>query len=508
MTIKTINKSIILYLFFLFVTLSSITIFAKADTLTGDIDTNKIDDYINSRIKSQKIPGCSVAVVKGDKILYIKGYGVDGNHKPVTAQTPFILGSVSKSFTGLAIAQLIDKGKIDIDAPVQKYLPWFTFADKADSERITIKRLLTHTSGISTYDGDEVLLYDNTQREQLIRNLKNKKLSYLPGTKFEYSNINYIILGEVVQVVSGMPYEQYIQQQIFNPLNMKHSYTSITSAYKNDLPYGYKSYLGFILPTKTPNHEGSIPAGFLSSSAEDMAHYLIAEINDGKYNNNSIISKEGMVLTHSDIAASYGMGWFVNNSSNIYHGGDVETFHTNVIMDTNLKLGIVMLYNVNDFITVCLLNKGAYDDISNNVLKIVKGQQVIGNAGSKISLYLSLINAAMIIVSILLIISFLRIFKWKKKISTNKVSKLDILILIVINVIIPLTISILVLGLYNRLLNNHSIIFEIRIINWALPDLGLLLVLTPIVLFSLGIIKGIFLTLYIKNKKYVPSAKI
>ncbi|MGE5334920.1 MAG: serine hydrolase domain-containing protein, partial [Nitrososphaerota archaeon] len=116
---------------------------------SNESSSQAIDAYIASRMQAAHIPGLSLAVVKGDQIAYLKGYGhADPSGHPVTPQTPFIIGSISKTFTALALMQLVEAGKVDVDAPVQRYLPWFSLADSHASARITVRNLLNQTSGI------------------------------------------------------------------------------------------------------------------------------------------------------------------------------------------------------------------------------------------------------------------------------------------------------------------------------------------------------------------------
>src|SRR5262249_42797706 len=120
---------------------------AQTESVSGDFKV--VDDYITARMETSHIPGLSVAIVDGDQIVYLKGYGqADASGRPVTPQTPFIIGSISKTFTALAAMQLVESGKIELDAPVQRYLPWFRVADPVASARITVGNLLNHTSGL------------------------------------------------------------------------------------------------------------------------------------------------------------------------------------------------------------------------------------------------------------------------------------------------------------------------------------------------------------------------
>ena len=121
----------------------------RGHALALQATSRPVDDYITARMETAHIPGLSVAIVQGDQIVYLKGYGqADPSGRPVTPQTPFIIGSISKTFTALAVMQLVESGKVDLDAPVQRYLPWFRVADPEASAQITVRNLLNHTSGL------------------------------------------------------------------------------------------------------------------------------------------------------------------------------------------------------------------------------------------------------------------------------------------------------------------------------------------------------------------------
>ena len=218
-------------------------------------DFPAIDAYIQQQMKQYRIPGVSLAITQGDQIVHQRGFGVAGpSGRPMTPQTPMLIGSVSKSFTALAIMQLYEAGKLDLAAPVQRYIPWFSVlppagsvADPAspltyDPAAITIGHLLGHSSGISRQSGERMLAdgdTTDTALERHVRALGQERLDRPVGSGFEYSNANYVTLGMVVQAVSGQSYESYIQQHIFDPLEMKNSYTSQAEA----LEHGMSSWL-------------------------------------------------------------------------------------------------------------------------------------------------------------------------------------------------------------------------------------------------------------------------
>lgn len=200
----------------------------------------------------------------------------------VTPQSPFVLGSTSKSFTAMAMMQLVEAGKLDLDATVHQYLPWFELADQDAAARLTVRHLLTHTSGLSTNAYFGLSIDEETTKESVVRQLKSVMPSTPPGDRFQYSNTNYVILGLIVESVSGQTFERYIQEHIFQPLGMAHSFTAQESARGNGLSHGHQYLFGFPVARSFPHNPSEIPAGFIISSAQDMGRYLLAVMNGGQ----------------------------------------------------------------------------------------------------------------------------------------------------------------------------------------------------------------------------------
>jgi CubicO group peptidase (beta-lactamase class C family) len=315
----------------------------RAEAESGsDLATDALDDYITGQMSKHGIRGISLAVTAGTEIIYLKGYGIAGQNRPMTPQTPMYIGSQSKSFTGLAIAQLIEQGKIDPNEHVQTYIPWFRVADEDASRRITVNHLLHHTSGLSEA-GFTAILPENASNEDVVRELASARLTAPSGVKHQYFNVGYDVLAVVVQNVSGMSYEQYIQQHIFEPLEMTRTYTDPALARENGLSQGYSRFFGFTVPQRQPHRVFEVSAGYIISTAEDMAHYAIAMDNGGLYQDRRVLSPEGMDLLFAPVQG-YGMGWFVE-PGHVFHGGANETFKTFVDIYPLRDLGIVLLIN-------------------------------------------------------------------------------------------------------------------------------------------------------------------
>ncbi len=316
----------------------------------------------------------------------------------MTSQTPMLIGSVTKSFTALAILQLVEAGRIELDAPVQHYLPWFTVLpppaapgqvpDSQASSRITVRALLNQNSGLTRATGERMMTgsdASDTALEERVRALANEHLARPAGVGFEYSNANYITLGMLIQAVSGQSYEAYIREHIFKPLEMDHSFTSQEAARQHAMSAGYRQWFGFpLVANALPYPRDMLPAGYLISSAEDLGHYLIAQMNQGRYRDASILSPEGMQILHAAALAaapegyhklpsgSYAMGWYVMQMNDIpvlAHDGDTPNFHADVVLIPSGKWGLALLVNTN----TVLLGDGLRD-LAAGVVSILNGQ--------------------------------------------------------------------------------------------------------------------------------------
>ena len=203
-------------------------------------DFAAIDADVQAQMVEMHLPGLALGIVRRDQIVHLHGFGVaDPSGRAVTSQTPFIIGSTTKSFTALAIMQLVEAGQLDLDAPVQRYLPWFRVADAAASAHMTLRELLNHTSGLPASAGYQPIFNVETGSlalEDGVRSLSTVQLDRPLGASYEYCNANYNILGLIVQSVAGQPYGQYVEDHIFVPLDMQHSFTSLETAQEASRP--------------------------------------------------------------------------------------------------------------------------------------------------------------------------------------------------------------------------------------------------------------------------------
>ncbi|HEX2915697.1 MAG TPA: serine hydrolase domain-containing protein [Chloroflexia bacterium] len=329
---------------------------------SGATRYREIESYIERQIARLRIPGVALAIVENDRLVYLRGFGRErpGGEAP-TSRTPFFIGSLTKSITALAVMQLVEAGKLELDASVQRYLPWFRVVDAEASARITVRHLLNQTSGLPTSAGEIALAnFDNSPgaSERQARALTTLVLKRPVGAECEYSNTNYSLLGLIIEAVCGESYEEYLQKQIFDPLEMRHTYTSPSKAKQRGLAAGYRYWFGFPIPSSNlPLPHGSLAAGLVISTMEDMAHYMIAHLNGGRYGTAQILSPAGMAELHRGVieyrkmgvsAGKYGMGWFeseLGQTKLLWHSGTLPDFAAYMALLPEQKKGLVLLFN-------------------------------------------------------------------------------------------------------------------------------------------------------------------
>jgi CubicO group peptidase (beta-lactamase class C family) len=312
-------------------------------------DFAAIDRYVTSWMHAARLPGVALGIVRGDEIMHLRGFGVAGpSGAPVTPQTPFAVASLTKSFTTLAIMQLVEAGKVEWDAPVQRYLPWFRVADADASARITLRQLATHTSGLTEAMENDPF-FAHSLLEPAARRLATIPLAHPPGTTFAYGNIAYSLLGLVVEAASGQPYDAYVREHILAPLDMQHSSMSGAHTRSHDGAVTYRYWFGRPYPFESPDEGWLLPAAGLYSSAEDMSRYLIAHLNGGRYGQEQLVSPSGIAQLHqpavdTGFGQSYGLGWFSGSGDSpaVWHAGAASS---TMMLFPDQQWGFVVLTN-------------------------------------------------------------------------------------------------------------------------------------------------------------------
>jgi len=357
---KTLKRNRILSTLVCLTLLLALTIgnVSASPTQQTETDFAAIDAYITEQMNNLGIPGMALGIVQDGQIAHVQGFGVaDSSGRAVTPQTPFVIASVTKSFTALAVMQLVEEGKINLDAPVQTYLPWFELADKEASAKITVRNLLNQTTGISSKDGNRDLV-SPLSLEESVRRYNSIQPTQPVGQTFQYSNLNYNIAGLIVEKVSGQSYADYVTQHIFEPLDMRHSYGSRTPALIDGLTDGYHYLFGYAFRWELTPPPGHLPAGFLIASVEDMTHYAIAHLDEGRYGDTAILSPQGIAELHAPAIPwqgdmQYAMGWAVgalNGTPAVYHGGTEFSALSMLILLPESRSGVILLSNASGFV--------------------------------------------------------------------------------------------------------------------------------------------------------------
>jgi D-alanyl-D-alanine carboxypeptidase len=310
---------------------------------------DKIDKLATETLAHAGVPSASVAVVKDGRVVYLKAYG-DARVEPRVPASPemrYSIGSVSKQFTAAAILLLQEQGKLSLDDKVSKFFPELTRASE-----ITIRQLLSHTSGYSDYWPQDyvmpMMLRPATSRK-IIDAWARRPLDFEPGTKWQYSNTGYVVAGAIVEKVSGVPLLQFLREKIFAPLGMK-SITDIDEGRLTESdPVGYQRFaLG---PPRVAPKEGKgwlFAAAELAMTAEDLAKWDISLIEEKILKPSSYREFESEVVLKNGLGTRYALGLFVRSEAgrrSLSHGGEVSGFTSENLVFPDERVAVVALSN-------------------------------------------------------------------------------------------------------------------------------------------------------------------
>jgi CubicO group peptidase (beta-lactamase class C family) len=344
-----------------------------------DADFAEIDGFVRAQMARHRIPGLALAITHGDEVVHAAGFGTAGEARRVVPETPFRIASVSKPFTALAVMQLVEQGRVELDAPVQTYIPWFEVADAGASRAITVRHLLNQTSGLSeqTYFGD---YGPDAGLEEVVRDLRHAEPVAPPGAAFHYFNQNYTVLGLLIELTSGQAYGDYVREHILEPLEMSRSAASLDGIAQLHLAQGHGMLFGFPVAREQVIAPHMMPSGGLVSTAEDMAHFLIAQSNGGVYHGARLLSARGVALSHqpntpgAPAGEGYAMGWIAerrNGTRILRHDGSLDNFRAFAWLLTEQEYGVAVLINQNGIVPAIL----AYSDIPAGIADLLLGVQ-------------------------------------------------------------------------------------------------------------------------------------
>ncbi|MBD2515013.1 serine hydrolase [Nostoc sp. FACHB-973] len=322
-----------------------------------------ITAFINKTMQEWKVPGLAIAVIKDSKIIFCEGFGkrdVEQN-LIVTPQTLFAIGSCTKAFTTMAMSILVEKGLLNWDKPVINYLPTFKLYDSYATEHITPRDLVTHRSGLPRHDA--VWYKTPFSRQEIIERLQYLEPTHELRTIFQYQNLMYTTAGYLVGEIAQSNWEDFVQQEIFNPLEMRDSNFSVETSQKaNDFALPYQEKEDKIESISFCNIDITGPAGSINSNVIDMANWLLLQLNQGKFGDKQIISSSNLSQMHSPQIVMtqtleykelfyefYGLGWTITSYRGhnlIQHGGNIDGFSARTTLLPQDNIGIVVLTNL------------------------------------------------------------------------------------------------------------------------------------------------------------------
>lgn len=368
----------------------------KAKDAIADFDT-----IVEKGLKSLNNPGVAVAIVKDDEVIFAKGFGYRDveNKTPMTADTLLAIGSASKAFTTFTMGTLVDEGKLEWNTPVREYIPWFRLYDPFATERMTPRDLVTHRSGLPRHDA---MWYNNytASREEFVRRLAYLKPTADLRERFQYNNLMFLTAGYLIEVLTEKTWEDAVRARVLAPLEMKRTNFSVVDSQKDtDHAFPYREHKDKIEKIPFRNITNIGPAGSINSSVNEMSHWLLVHLNQGKFEGKQVINPQTVQDMHlaymptggtpsiAEITpADYGLGWFVDTyrgHRRVRHGGNIDGFSALVCMLPDDGVGIVALTNKNGSPLPELLVRHALDLLLGTETKDWIGQTVERIANSK-----------------------------------------------------------------------------------------------------------------------------
>jgi CubicO group peptidase (beta-lactamase class C family) len=337
---------------------------------TPTLDVNQklagFDAFMEKTLKDWNAPGIGVGVVVGDKLVFAKGYGYRDYEKklPITAQTMFPIASNTKLFTAVGAGLLVEEGKLTWDRPIKESVPTIQFYDNYLNNTITLRDMLAHRTGITRHDS--IWYKSDYSTKQLFERLKYLEPKESPRQLFLYNNMMYAGVGYATELQSGKPWTQFVRERIFQPLEMKSSGFTIAEMLKQtDYGVPFTERRDSFDLYKIPYYEdtdGLAAAGAIVSNIEDLSHWLIALMNNGKYNGKQVLPARVLQATLEPAIAlpnagaqtrgwwevfnqAYGMGrWTASYRGRFvtFHGGDLPGFHSQVSFMPNERIGVIV----------------------------------------------------------------------------------------------------------------------------------------------------------------------
>jgi CubicO group peptidase (beta-lactamase class C family) len=342
--------------------LQAVPVSAQPDPLAA------LPQWLDRALRDWEVPGLALAVVRGDSVIYARGFGVREVGKPdrVDERTLFAIGSASKAFTAAAVGVLVDEGKVRWDDKVTEHLPSFRLFDSYVTREMTLRDLLTHRSGLAR--GDQVWYGGAYDRAEIVRRVRHLQPSWSFRSTFGYQNIMYLTAGEVIETRSGGTWDAFIKDRFFVPLGMSESSTSTNELRgKPNVATPHAKLDGAVRRVAWRNIDNVAPAGSINSNVFEMAQWVRLHLSDGKIGERRVFSDsvarevrtpqmpiraEGpwAIMAPDANFLAYGLGWFMHDHAGhriVHHGGNIDGNSALVAFIPEEKLGLVILTNMN-----------------------------------------------------------------------------------------------------------------------------------------------------------------
>ena len=331
--------------------------------LAQAVDPAAVDSIVTQGLAASKAPGIAVAVVRDGQVAYLKGHGVReaGGALPVTPDTLFCIGSMTKAFTATAMALLVDEGRMSWDDPVRKHLPWFHLSDPAADQLVVLRDLIAHRTGL---DGNDLLWSGAPWTlEESVRRAGLLPLSFPFRARYRYNNLMYNAAGMAVAAAAGMPWQDFVARRIFEPLGMAGAkFTSGDALRAPDHASAHQpgdnNGAPQVIPWYSDDHQIR-PAGSIKAGVRDLSRWMQFQLGDGSFEGRRLLSTRSLQETHTpqiviptdplEPPSAYAMGWQVGEHAGRViwqHGGAVVGFRAHVILAPTEKLGVVVLTNM------------------------------------------------------------------------------------------------------------------------------------------------------------------
>jgi CubicO group peptidase (beta-lactamase class C family) len=316
----------------------------------------QLEPVIKQVMQQTGMPGFAIAIVENQKIVYSAGFGVKNlaTKEPILARSLFHMASITKPFVATSIVQLWEQGKIDLDAPLTRYLSYFRLADDR-YKKITVRQMLSHISGmpdVQDYEWDKPQ-YDDGALERYVRSLGNQSLIAEPGTKLQYSNMAFEVLGDVIAKVSGMSFEDYVKRNILEPLGMNTSTLLVKQADTQLLTSPHVANFSYEVEVSKvfPYNRMHSPSSTLYSNVLDMSRWAMANMNRGELDGKRILKSSTYDLMWKPPAVQFqqiGISWFLTkykDLSVVTHSGGDTGFVSNLVLLPEKNVAVVMMSN-------------------------------------------------------------------------------------------------------------------------------------------------------------------